>query len=277
MRMILICVLLLAVPAAGCGREDEQGVQVLATTPIAAEVVRAVAGPDAQVATLLTGTASPHDYGASAKDRARLEEADLVVAWGAGLERGLPLDDLDQDPLELAAGERDPHVWMDPTRVAAALPELADALADADAEHAAAYRRRATAYRDKLERLDRELRRMLAVVPAERRKLVTSHDSLGHFARRYGFEFVGAPFGLAPEAEPSAERVADLIDRVESQGVPAVFAEDTDDPELMRRIADAAGVEVVDDLLVEGFGDEVDGYEAMMRHDARRIAEALAP
>ena len=250
---------------------------MLATTPIAAEVVRAVAGPDAQVATLLTGTASPHDYGASAKDRARLEEADLVVAWGAGLERGLPLDDLDQDPLELAAGERDPHVWMDPTRVAAALPGLADALADADAEHAGAYRRRAAAYRSELERLDRELRRMLAVVPAERRKLVTSHDSLGHFARRYGFEFVGAPFGLAPEAEPSAERVADLIDRVESQGVPAVFAEDTDDPELMRRIADAAGVEVVDDLLVEGFGDEVDGYEAMMRHDARRIAEALAP
>lgn len=277
MRMILICFSALALVVTGCGNDDEGGVEVLATTAIAADIVSAVAGSDAQVDALLAGSASPHGYGASAKDRARLEEADRVVAWGAGLESGLPLDDLDDEPLELAAGERDPHVWMDPTRVAAALPRVADALAEADPGNAEAYRRRAAAYADELDRLDRELRRTLADVPEERRKLVTSHDSLGHFARRYGFQFVGAPFGLAPEAEPSAETVSDLIERVEAESVPAVFAEDTDDPELMRQIADAAGVAVVDDLLIEGFAGDVGGYQEMLRHDARRIAEALAP
>ena len=94
---------------------------------------------------------------------------------------------------------------------------------------------------------------------------------------RYDFEFVGAPFGTAPESQASAETVADLIDRVESENVPAVFAEDTDDPELMKQIGREAGVEVVDDLLTEGFGDRVDSYEAMLRYDAERIAGALAP
>ena len=88
---------------------------------------------------------------------------------------------------------------------------------------------------------------------------------------------MGAPFGLAPESEASAETVADLIERVEREDVPAVFAEDTDDPELMREIARAAGVEVVDDLLTEGFGDRVESYQDMLLYDARRITEALAP
>ena len=250
---------------------------VVATTTVGADIARHVAGPDADVDVLLPESASPHDYGASAKDRARLEEADLVVAWGAGLEEGLPLDELDDEPVELAEDERDPHVWMDPRRVALSLAKLTDALADADPGNADAYRRRAAAYVDELLRLDRELRQTLAVIPPERRKLVTSHDSLGHFARRYGLDFVGAPFGLAPEAQPSAATVASLIDRIEDERVPAVFAEDTDDPELIAEIAREAGVEVVDDLLIESFGGRVDSYEEMLRYDAERIAEALAP
>lgn len=276
MRMILICLCAGAGLVAGCGDGGGERPRVIATTAIAADIVRHVAGPDSEVGELLGSSASPHGYSASAKDRARLEEADLVVAWGAGLEEGLPLDELDPPPHEMASGVEDPHVWMDPTQVADALPELAEALAAADPEHAERYRRRAETYAALLHALDRRLERILAAVPPENRKLVTSHDSLGHFARRYEFEFVGAPFGRSPDAEPSAEAVARLIDDVRRQRVRAVFAEDTDDPRLMRQIAREAGVEVVDDLLVEGFGEGVDSYEEVLVHDARRIADALA-
>jgi zinc/manganese transport system substrate-binding protein len=276
--MILICLCMVLALASGCSSGgDGSRVEVVATTVVAADVVQHVAGPDAEVDALISGAASPHDYGASAKDRARLEEADLVVAWGRGVEGGLPLDDLDDDALELSAGERDPHIWMDPTRLARELPALASALAEADPKHAGGYRRRARAYARELALLDREVERTLARVPLARRKLVTSHDSLGHFARRYGFSFLGSPSGLTPEAQPSAERIEALARRVDADDVPAVFAEATDDAELMRQIAREAGAEVVDDLLIEGFGAEVDGYAEMLRHDARVIAEALAP
>jgi zinc/manganese transport system substrate-binding protein len=276
MRMILICVCLPAALgfAGGCGDSDEAGVHVVATTTIAADIARHVAGPDAEVDSLLPETASPHDYALSAKERARLDDADLVVAWGAGLEAGLDLGD---DTVELAGDERDPHVWMDPDLVADALPALADALAEADPDHANAYRRRGTAYARDLRRLGRRLDGSLAVIPPDRRKLVSSHDSLGHFVDRFDFDFVGAPFGLVPESQASAETVAGLIERIEQQHVPAVFAEDTDDPALMRQIGDEADVEVVDDLLTEGFGGRVDSYGGMLRYDAARIVRALAP
>ncbi|HYH59304.1 MAG TPA: metal ABC transporter substrate-binding protein [Thermoleophilaceae bacterium] len=275
MGMILICLIGMLALASGCGDDGGDGVEVVATTAVAADLARMVAGPGVAVETLVPESASPHDFAMSAKERARLERADVVVAWGAGLEAGLELDDA--DPVELAAGEDDPHVWMDPRHVAAVLPRLGEALADADPAHAAGHRQRARAGARELRRLDHDLAEILAAVPPARRKLVTSHDSLGHFARRYDFEFVGAPFGIAPESQPSAETVADLIERIERERVPAVFAEDTDDPELMEEIARAAGVEIVDDLLIEGFGGRVESYEAMLRHDARRIAEALAP
>lgn len=277
MGMILICLCLLLASASGCGDDSDDGVTVVATSTIAADIVRNVAGPDAEVEVLVPESASPHDYAASAKDRAALEEADLVVAWGAGLEGGLPLDELDEPPFELATGARDPHVWMDPVFIAASLQGLEAALADKDPANASAYEHRAAAYARALERLARDIERSLRTIPPERRKLVTSHDSLGHFVQRFDFEFVGAPFGIAPETEPSAEKVASLIDRVEEENVPAVFAEDTDDPELMRQIAREAGVEVVDDLLTEGFGERVDSYEDMLRYDAERIADALGP
>jgi zinc/manganese transport system substrate-binding protein len=275
--MILICPIAVVVVAlSGCGEDDPEGTQVLATTEIAADIARAVAGPDAEVETLLPEGASPHDYAASARDRARIDDADLVVAWGPRLEAG-SVGVGDHARFELAAGEEDPHVWMDPTRIEVQLDDLAEEMAREDPAGAAGYRERAAAYAKRLTRLDMELRRTLAAVPRPRRRLVTSHDSLGHFAERYRFEFVGAPFGVTPEAAASAETVAELIERIESEDVPAVFAEDTDDPELMEEIAREAGVEVVDDLLVEGFGGEVESYEDMLRHDARRIAEALAP
>jgi zinc/manganese transport system substrate-binding protein len=273
--MILICACVVLALASGCGSDSGgDGIDIVATNTIAADIARNVAGPDADVDSLVPETASPHDYAPSAKDRARLDEADVVVAWGEGFEAGFPLGD---NPVGLAEDERDPHVWMDPTLIAAALPKLASALADADPDHASAYRRRAAAYGRDLERLDRELARTYSAIPAERRKLVSSHDSLGHLVARYDFEFVGAPFGTTPEAEASAETVASLIDRVKAEQVPAVFAEDTDDPKLMEQIGREAGVEVVDDLLTEGFGGRVDSYEDMLRYDADRITGALAP
>jgi zinc/manganese transport system substrate-binding protein len=275
MGMILICVCVLLASVSGCGGDSGNGrLDVVATNAIAADITRSVAGPGIDVDTLLPASASPHDYALSAKDRARLEEADVVVAWGAGLEAGFQLGD---DVVQLADDRDDPHIWMDPTLVSAALPGLAAALADADPDHARAYRRRATAYGRRLDRLDSELERTYSAIPPARRKLVSSHDSIGYLARRYGFDFIGAPFGVTPGTEPSAETVSQLIERVERERVPAVFAEDTDDPELMDQIGHEAGVEVVDDLLTEGFGGRVDSYEGMLRYDADRIDAALRP
>lgn len=267
---------------AACGGEgsaDEGGgLKVAATTAIAADIVRQVGGESVEVVELVPDGSSPHSYAPSAREQAELAESDLLVLFSPNLEQALPLDSASRSfAIAERSGEAsgDPHVWLDPTLIADALPALADELADLDPANSAGYRRRAEAYAEQLGRLDAELARIVDRIPAADRKLVTSHDSIGHFADRYGFEFVGAPFGLAPEAEASAGALADLIDEIEAEGVPAVFAQRGDNPEVLRGVGEEAGVEVVDDLLLEGFGEGVSSYVEMMRATTTRIAEAL--
>ncbi len=287
----------------GCGSDEESAdsKRVVATTGILADIVGNVAGPDLEVEQLIPDGSSPHDFSLSAEDRQGLEQADLIVANGADLEAGLPLDQVDKPRWDLAdhvgellpfeeggaihehaedeheeeQGAHDPHVWMDPTRVAGALPSLADALAEIDPEHADDFRRRADAYAGELRSLDHELRGVLDRVPEDDRELVTSHESLGYLADRYGFEVVATAFpSSGPEAEASAAALDEVINAIAEHDVPAVFAQEEDDPEALRLVADEAGVAINEELIIESLGS-TSSYEEMLRHDAEQIASAL--
>jgi ABC-type Zn uptake system ZnuABC Zn-binding protein ZnuA len=288
MRLTQLAPLTAVLPAlalSACGADSSAAgsdqVAVVATTGVAADIVAELAGDDAEVAQLVPDGASPHSYSPSAKEQQELIDAELLVYFSPRLEEALPIDASDNS-LALAEssgdpGSPDPHVWLDPTRIEAALPALAEALSEIDPDNAEGYEQRAAAYAEQLRALDAELEQITDAVPEENRKLVSSHDLLGHFAERYGFEFIGAPFGLGPEAEAGAGGLAELIEAVEAERVPVVFAQTGDDPEVLRQVAEEAGVEVVDDLLLESLGDGADSYIEMLRLSTQRISDALSP
>ena len=301
----------IAIALGACGSDDDGAeTTVAATTGVTADIAASVAGPAAEVTQIVPDGASPHDFELSAQDRHTLEEADLVVANGSGLEAGIPLDELDAPTWELTehAGELapleeveghehsedehseeqadhteeegdehggDPHVWMDPTRVAAAAGSLADALGEADPAHADGYRARARAYAGELRALDGEVADTVSAVAPADRELVTSHDSFAYFATRYGFDVAATAFpATGAEAEASAARLRDVEQAVRDTGVPAVFAQEGDDPEALRLVAEETGVEVEYGLLVESPGN-AGSYEEMLRRDAELIARSL--
>lgn len=302
MKLIILTAAAAAFAAAvpGCGgSDDSNGPTVVATTGVLTDIVEEVAGDSVTVKQLIPDGASPHDFSLSAQDRQQLEQADLVVDNGAGLEAGLPLDEVDAPRWTLAdhAGELlpaggesghegaeqdhegegafDPHIWMDPTRVVGALPSLAAALGEAAPGQGDSLRKRAYAFARRLRQLDREIARTLSRVSPQERNLVTSHDSLGYFAARYDFEVIATSFpSSGPEAEPSAARLADVEEAIEASGVPAIFAQADDDPDVLVEIGEHAGVEVVTDLLVEAPGD-AGSYVEMLRRDAELIASGL--
>jgi ABC-type Zn uptake system ZnuABC Zn-binding protein ZnuA len=167
-------------------------------------------------------------------------------------------------------------VWMDPSRVAAALPALADALAEADPDHADGYRSRAESYAAELRELDAEIEQQTGSIPPQNRQLVTSHDAMGYFADRYGLEVLATPFPASgPEAEASAQTIKEVEDAVRSSGVPTIFAQETDDPEVLERIARETGVSIEEHLLVEAPG-EAGSYVGMLRLDAELLRNGLA-
>jgi ABC-type Zn uptake system ZnuABC Zn-binding protein ZnuA len=284
MILILTTSAALCVTLAACGDDaGRDGPVVAASTGILADIAANVGGDDVEVVQVIPDSASPHDFEPSAQERQSLAEADLIVLNGAGLDASLPVEDTpawalsEHTPnlLELDGEGVDPHAWMDPSRVAASLPALAEALGEIDPAHRRDFQRRAEDYADRLTQLDREIGSALDEIPAADRELVTSHDALGYFADRYGLEVVATPFPTTgPEAEASAASIADVIDVVERTGTRALFTEETDDPEVLESIANETGAVVVGELLVEAPGS-AGTYEAMLRHDGELIADSL--
>ena len=169
-------------------------------------------------------------------------------------------------------------MWFDPIAVSAALPALGDALVDAGVDRAVTDRCVAAAQAE-LGGLDADVAETLAAVPAERRVLVTNHDSLGAFADRYGFEVLGSVLpstSTLGEASPSALEA--LGEEIQATGVPAIFAETLHTSADADALGDRLGVEVVE-LYTDALGEPgsgADTYPGLLRTDAERIADALA-
>lgn len=250
----LLC--LLAVALAGCGDDAASGdapVRVVATTGQAADFAREVGGERVAVTGLLAPNADPHEFEVRPDDLKALSDADLIVRSGGDLDDWLEgaIDSSGSDAPAITLAdhveliEGDPHWWQDPHNAIAAVAALRGALIDADPAGADAYRRNAAAYTAELRRLDRAVRACIDRVPAAQRTLVTTHDALGHYARRYGIRVVGAVIpSRSTVAQPSAGDAAALVETIRREGVRAVFAESSVNPDVEAAIARDAGAEV---------------------------------
>jgi zinc/manganese transport system substrate-binding protein/manganese/iron transport system substrate-binding protein len=268
-------VLALGVPVlcllAACGQESaggSEGFRVVATTGQAADFARQVGGDRVHVTGLLAPNADPHEFEIRPDDVKRLSGAKLVVRSGgdldAWLEDAIDSSGADAPVLDLAAGVKlegdDPHWWQDPRNAIAAVAELRDALTKADPAGADGYRRRADAYTARLERLDRAVEACIAKVPPDQRTLVTTHDALGYYARRYGIRVIGAVIpSLSTVAQPSAGEISELIDTIRREHGKAIFAESSVRPDVEEAVARESGARVGRALWADTLGPEGSG------------------
>jgi len=179
-----------------------------------------------------------------------------------------------------AHGDFDPHIWGDVTNAIAGVETIRAALGSADGADAATYDANADAYAAELTELDAFIRAEVGKLPEDRRKLVTSHDTFGYFARAYGFEIVGTALNsLTTESnDPPASEIAALVEEIDGSGVPAIFAENVSNSDLMQTIADEAGVTLAPPLYTDALGEpssEGETYIAMMRSNTSTIVNAL--
>ena len=174
-------------------------------------------------------------------------------------------------------GLEDPHFWFDPIRVKLVVNDIAARLSVIDPDGRDVFNANAAAFNAELDELHSWTQEQVAVVPDDRRYLVTSHDSFGYFADLYGFEIVGVILSTTTEVDPSPADLAELTHEVEEYGVPAIFGETTVSERLAQSLADEAGVELVrlysGSLGAEGSG--ADTYLTMVRTNVERIVGAL--
>jgi zinc/manganese transport system substrate-binding protein len=279
----------LALGACGGSAGDSTPVPSLAiaTTSIWADITSNVLCGE-PVATLIPAGADPHTFEPSLRDRALIDRPAFVIANGGGLEGpvSVMLESADEtkgtfvydmtDFVELV--DDDPHIWQDPTLVASTTdgieatglgfgrdPDLVSVCADE--------------YRAELEALDAEIAALIESIPPDNRVMVTSHDSLGYFARRYGLEVVGTVIpSNTTLAETNAADLAALSEVIAARHVPAVFTEElasTNDADALAARLGVPVVPLVTDALTSEPG--TDTYIGMMRSNAQAIARALSP
>lgn len=291
------CVAVAAIAACGGaqGGSAPQGgaaLTVAAAFAPLAEVARRVGGDAVEVRDLTPPGVEPHDLELTPDDVDGILDADLAVVLGNGfqpavedaVERrdGPVLAVLDAPGISGGDGvtstlEDDPHVWLDPTRLAMIAGVVADALATVDAGGAADFAGNAEAYSRELMVLDDEMASGLR--ECDSRTLVTAHDAFGWLAHRYDLKAVGIA-GISPDAEPDPRRLAELADLAVEEGVTTVFTEVLVPPEIAETLAREAGginTAVLDPF--EGITDEDreagSSYATVMRENLAALRAGL--
>jgi len=295
-----LAALLLTAPAGAQAQEKEQGkLKVTATFSILGDIVKAIGGERVEVTMLVGPNADAHVYSPSPADAKKLADARVVVVNGLGyegwIERLVKASGTKAPVVTAAKGVKprrtteghghghshghgsDPHAWQSVANVKIYAANIRDGLAAADPAGKAAYEAATVAYVAKLDALDREVRETVAKIPADRRRIITTHDAFGYFKDAYGLDFV-APQGVSTESEPSAKDVARIIAQIRRQKIPAVFMENISDPRLLKRISEETGAKVGGTLYSDALTDEkgpAPTYIDMIRHNIRTLSAAL--
>ncbi|MCX6044260.1 MAG: zinc ABC transporter substrate-binding protein [Chloroflexi bacterium] len=271
---------------------------VVATTTQIEDIASVIAGEHITVIGLVPRNGDPHEFEPTPDTVKQVAQSAAVFINGVGLEGWLeelvknaggerPIFDISKNiPLGKIntafeeGGDPDPHIWMNPLNMVTAVDNITTGLKQLDPTNGSAFDANATAYKAKLVELDAWAEKALAVIPPERRKLVTMHDAMGYFATRYQFKLVGAviPSASSEAAETSAKDLSKLVETIKQEQVPAIFTEASINPKLVEQVGAEVNVKVVTDLYIDSLGDkggEAGTYLDFFRADVNKLVNAL--
>jgi manganese/iron transport system substrate-binding protein len=269
--------------------------KVVSTSTMITDWTQQVGGDEIQLKGILKPGTDPHVYEPVPVDSQALEEADLILYNGYNLEPGLIklMNSAGANAKKFAVGEvvkpldfnykgkrePDPHVWGDAKNTIAMVNAIRDRLIELSPEDKQEFTDNAARLTDELKQLDAWITKQIQTIPANQRKLVTTHDAFQYYARAYGLDVTGTLIGISTEEQPSAQTVKLLSDSIKKTKVPTIFAETTINPALIKTVATEAGVELAPRELysdsIGAPGSEGDTYIKMLVANTRTIVEAL--
>jgi zinc/manganese transport system substrate-binding protein len=294
-------VLWLAVFAAMLGGAPalaQDKINVVATFSILGDLVSNVGGDRVEVAALVGPNSDTHVFSPTPADAKKLAAAKVVFVNGLGLEgwmtrlvsasgtkaqtfvasTGIKTRKMEDEhhPGQMVT---DPHAWQSIANAKIYVANIRNGLSKADPAGKNTYEANATAYLAKLDALEQEVKTAIGKIPADHRRIITTHDAFGYFGGAYGMEFI-SPEGVSTDAQPSARDMAKIIAQIRKQKIPAVFMENITDPRLMQQIAKETGAKVGGTLYSDALSDTkgpAGSYIDMMRSNVSELSKALVP
>jgi len=277
-------------------------INILTAESFLADITQNVAGNRTKINMLIPLGLDPHAFQPSPQDVIKISECDLFIINGAGLEEWLDnvmpnvngnckiieasayLRTRESHEEEESTDEhhhegRDPHYWLDPLNVIKYVENIRDGLILLDPEGKEVYTKNTSAYITELNELNEWIKQQISVIPDERRLIVTNHESFGYFADRYGFRIIGTIIpSVSTGAEPSAQQMAELVDRIQNTGATVIFLETGSNPQLAEQISQETGVKVVSELYTHSLTEpngNAPTYIEMMKFNVKAIVDTL--
>jgi len=285
--------------------------KVVTTTGVICDITKDIGESSIDTICLIKPGEDPHAYQTKPEDRKAIETGNLILYAGYGHEPSIikliksstnsapkiavhelavpkPLmgeheheGEQKTEAKPHAEGEKvpDPHVWHNPQNGIRMVETIRDELKKIAPSNAELYTKNAAKLTADLQKLDTWIKAQIATIPADQRKLVTTHDALSYYADAYGLEVAGALQGVTTEEQPTAARIAELSSEIKTAGVPTIFAETTTNPKLMETVAREANVKISDKELYSDElgapGSGADTYEGMLKTNTCAIVSGL--
>ncbi len=272
---------------------QETKIPVIATFSILGDLVKNVGGDRIEITTLVGPNSDAHVYEPSPADAKKVAGAKVVFFNGLGFEgwltrlvkasgtkaptvtasKGVKSRKMEEEGHQVT----DPHAWQSIANAKIYIGNIRDGLAAADPAGKSAYEANAGAYLAKLDALEAEVKDAIGKIPADRRRIITSHDAFGYFGAAYGIDFI-APEGVSTETAASARDVAKIITQIKKQKIPAVFMENITDSRMMEQIAKESGAKIGGSLFSDALSDAkgpAATYIDMMHNNIRQLSSAL--
>lgn len=189
--------------------------------------------------------------------------------------------DHDHDKEEKHSEEKapDPHVWHNPQNGIQMVEAIRSNLEKVAPDNAQLYAANAEKITGEIKEIDSWIKKNVATIPENQRKLVTTHDALSYYTQAYNIDYEGAIEGLSTEVEPTASRIAELSKEIKQENVPTIFAESTHSPKLIERVAQEANVKVSPErLYADNLGEQgsdADSYQEMLIANTKAIVDGL--
>jgi ABC-type Zn uptake system ZnuABC Zn-binding protein ZnuA len=173
-------------------------------------------------------------------------------------------------------GKPNPHLWTNPPMARRYAEIIADELSKTDPDNASYYKANYDKFAAKIAELDTAMRTSFATVP--KRELLTYHDAYAYFGKEYDWKIIGA-IQVSDFEDPTPREIADLINQVKTEGVPAIFGSEVFPSPVLAQIGKETGVRYVDVLRDDDLpgkpGEADHSWLGLMRFDFITMTEAL--
>ncbi len=267
---------------------------VLTTFTIIADIARNVSGNRLQVNSITKVGSEIHGYQPTPRDVIKATKAQLIIENGLGLELwskkftasagNVPTvvlsDGIEPFLIEgdVYAGKPNPHAWMSPKRAMHYVDKIVEAFIGLDPNGKSFYINNANIYKEKLAKLDKELRAKLNTIPSSKRVLVSCEGAFTYLAKDYGMEEAYL-WPVNAESQVTPRRMLNLIKIIKQKEIPTIFCESTVSAKAQIEVAKESGAFFGGNFYVDSLS-EADGpaptFLRLLRHNVDLIVEGLA-